>query len=119
MERSKKPMRPVQLLFICSMNQWRSRTAEEMYRGFPGYEAKSAGTAPGAKIRVTAGHLGWADWIFVMENKHRDYLEGKFPDALAGKRVVCLRIPDDFTYNDPDLVDLLKTGLSSHIDIPA
>ena len=108
---------PVHLLFICSRNKWRSRTAEELYRNFPGYAAKSAGTEPGSRQRVTEGLLGWADTIFVMETKHRDYLQRQFPEALAGKQVICLRIPDDFTYNDPELIDLLKASLSPYIPV--
>jgi predicted protein tyrosine phosphatase len=59
--------------------------------------------------------LGWADLIFVMEAKHRDYLRTKFPEAISDKKVICLRIPDDFTYNDPDLIALLKSNLSPYI----
>ncbi len=106
---------PTHLLFICSRNKWRSRTAEELYRDVPGYQAKSAGTEPGSRQRVTEGLIGWADLIFVMEAKHRDYLREKFPEAVAGKRVICLRIPGDFTYNDPELIDLLRMNLSPYI----
>ena len=53
-----------------------------------------------------------------MEARHRDYLRDKFPEALTGKRVICLRIPDDFTYNDPELIDLLKSALSPHLPLP-
>jgi predicted protein tyrosine phosphatase len=106
---------PVHLLFICSCNKWRSRTAEELYRDVPGYLTKSAGTEPGSRQRVTEGLIGWADLIFVMEAKHRDYLRDKFPEALTGKRVICLRIPDDFTFNDPDLIDVLQANLSPYI----
>jgi predicted protein tyrosine phosphatase len=109
---------PVHLLFICSRNKWRSRTAEELYRDFPGYVAKSAGTEPGARQRVTERLLGWADMIFVMETKHRDYLHAKFPEAIHGRKIICLRIPDDFTFNDPDLIDLLKANLSPHAPVP-
>jgi len=109
---------PVHLLFICSRNKWRSRTAEALYLNFPGYLAKSAGTKPGARIRVTEGLIGWADLIFVKEPEHRDYLRDKFSEALTGKKVVSLGIPDDFTYNDPDLIDLLKANLSPHLPVP-
>ncbi len=109
---------PVHLLFICSRNQWRSPTAETLYRNFPGYLARSAGTEPGSRQRVTEGLLGWADLIFVMEARHRDYLEEKFPEALAGRRVICLRIPDDYGYNDPDLIEMLKFSLSPHLPVP-
>jgi predicted protein tyrosine phosphatase len=109
---------PLHLLFICSRNKWRSRTAEELYRNFPGYAVKSAGTEPGSRQRVTEGLLGWAELVFVMETKHRDYLRAKFPEIIAEKRVICLRIPDDYGFNDPDLIDLLKANLSPHIKVP-
>lgn len=117
MARPKAPP-AVHLLFICSANRLRSPTAEELYRDFPGYIAKSAGTDAGARRRVTAGLLGWADWIFVMESRHRDYLRDKFPEALEGKQLVCLRIPDEFAYNDPELIELLKMNLSPHVPVP-
>jgi predicted protein tyrosine phosphatase len=109
---------PVHLLFICSVNLQRSPTGEKLYENFPGFVAKSAGTDAGARQRVTEGLLGWADWIFVMETKHREYLQRKFPEALSDKRLVCLRIPDDFAYNDPELIELLKMNLSPHIPVP-
>jgi len=58
---------PKRLLFICSRNRWRSPTAEALFDGVDGWEARSAGTEAGARVKVTAGHLGWADVIFVME----------------------------------------------------
>jgi predicted protein tyrosine phosphatase len=102
---------PTKLLFICSMNRWRSRTAEEIFRDTPGFQVKSAGTEAGARIRVTAGLLGWADQIFVMEPKHRAYLESKFPEAIADKPIHCLNIPDDFEFMDPDLIVTLQSAL--------
>ena len=117
MARPKGPQ-AVHLLFICSMGLQRSPTAENLYENFPGYVAKSAGTDTGARQRVTEGLLGWADWIFVMETKHREYLQRKFPEALAGKRLVCLHIPDDFAYNDPELNEILKMNLSPHVPVP-
>jgi predicted protein tyrosine phosphatase len=76
---------PVKLLFICSRNRLRSLTAEKMFEGMTGYQARSAGTQPEARILVTAGHLGWADLIFVMEKSHLQRLQQKFPEALVGK----------------------------------
>jgi len=109
---------PISVLFVCSRNKWRSRTAEELCRDLPGYLVKSAGTEPGARVRVTEKLLGWSQLIFVMETKHRDYLRAKFPEALIGRRLVCLRIPDDFTFNDPDLIDRLKAELSPYLPLP-
>ena len=104
-----------QLLFICSQNRWRSLTAERLLDGHSAYEARSAGTEPGARVRVTAGHLGWADVVLVMERKHADILRQKFPEALEGKPVVVLRIPDKFQFMDHILQDLLRERLREHL----
>ncbi|KAA9327504.1 protein tyrosine phosphatase [Hymenobacter busanensis] len=104
-----------QLLFICSQNRWRSLSAERLFDDHPHHEARSAGTEPGARVRVTAGHLGWADAVFVMERRHADILRQKFGEALAGKPVVCLRIPDKFQFLDAVLLDLLRERLREHL----
>jgi predicted protein tyrosine phosphatase len=106
---------PRQLLFICSQNRWRSLTAERLFDGHPHYEAHSAGTEPGARVRVTAGHLGWADVVFVMERRHADRLREKFGPALAGKPVVVLRIPDDYQFMDATLQQLLLDKLRAYL----
>src|SRR3954470_21766145 len=112
-------MAPIQkILFVCSRNRWRSLTAERMYDGFSRYAVKSAGTEAGARIRLTQGHIGWADLIFVMEKKHAQRLRLKFEEALAGKRIICLHIPDDYDYMQPALIDLLKAKLSEHVEVP-
>ncbi len=99
------------LLFVCSRNRWRSPTAEKMFHGVDGIQARSAGTETGARIKVTAGHIGWADIVFVMEKKHLRRLRERFSDELVGKRVVCLNIPDDFQFMQPELVTLLESAV--------
>ena len=105
---------PRQLLFICSQNRWRSLTAERLFDGHPALTARSAGTEPGARVRVSAGHLGWAEVVFVMEKKHADRLRAKFKDELRGKPVVNLRIPDDYQFQDAALVQLLRERLQAY-----
>ena len=107
----------MKLLFICSQNKIRSLTAEHMLQGVPGYSVKSAGTEPRSRIRVNEGHIGWADIIFVMEKKHLRILEDNFQENLDGKRLICLNIPDEFIYMEPDLIDELKAGISQHIEL--
>ncbi|WP_400190592.1 low molecular weight protein tyrosine phosphatase family protein [Hymenobacter sp. B81] len=114
------PLKPLpdsarQLLFICSQNRWRSLTAERLFDEHPHYQVRSAGTEPGARVRVTAGHLGWADAVFVMERRHADILRQKFGAALAGKPIVCLRIPDQYQFQDPALMELLRARLRPHL----
>jgi len=105
---------PRQLLFICSQNRWRSLTAERLFDDHPDISARSAGTEPGARVRVAAGHLGWADVIFVMEKKHADRLRAKFKDELRGKALVNLRIPNDYQFQDATLVALLRERLHAY-----
>jgi predicted protein tyrosine phosphatase len=105
----------IKLLFLCSRNQWRSPTAEALFKNHPRYDARSAGTTDRARIKVTACHLGWADTIFCMERKHADALRQKFPEESAAKPIVVLRIPDDFQRDDPALIALLREKLADHL----
>ena len=107
----------MKILFVCSRNRLRSLTAEKVFDGVGGHEARSAGTEAGARIRVTAGHLGWADLIFVMEKRHLSRLREKFGDALGGKEVVCLHIPDEYAYMDEELIDRLEASVAPHLDL--
>lgn len=100
------------LLFVCSRNQWRSPTAEKVWRNHPALAVRSAGTSAGARRRVTWDDLAWADVILVMETKHRQRLAADFGPALAGKTVHVLDIPDEYRYMDPELVELLETAVA-------
>ncbi|MFC5471054.1 low molecular weight protein tyrosine phosphatase family protein, partial [Cohnella suwonensis] len=106
------------LLFICSRNKWRSLTAEKIFDGYNGYEVRSAGTEEGARIKVTEGHIGWADLIFVMEKKHTRRLKDKFSSNLLQKQLICLDIPDDYKFMDEELIEILKTRVSEYIEVP-
>jgi predicted protein tyrosine phosphatase len=89
-----------------------------MYKGLAGYHVKSAGTSAGARIRVTEGLIGWADWIFAMEKRHVDILREKYRPLLEDKLLVSLKIPDDYEYMDAELIEMLKVRLSPHIEVP-
>ncbi|WP_333457290.1 methyltransferase domain-containing protein [Microcoleus sp. Pol10D4] len=111
-------MEKIKILFVCSQNKWRSLTAEKICQKVSGYSVRSAGTEKGARIRVTEGLLGWADLIFVMEKRHGDRLRSKFPESLEGKKVICLQIPDNYEYMEPELVELLQAKLNPYMGIP-
>lgn len=108
--------RPRKWLFVCSRNRWRSPTAEQIFHGVNGIQARSAGTEGGARVKVTAGHLGWADIVFVMEPKHRRRLREKFAEELAGKRLVCLNIRDDYEWMQPELITLLQSAVPACLE---
>jgi len=109
-------VRPWKLLFVCSRNRWRSPTAEQIFAGVVGIQARSAGTETGARIKVTAGHIGWADIVFVMEKKHLRRLRERFVDELDDKRVICLNIPDDYQFMEPELVTLLQAAVPPYLE---
>ncbi len=109
----------IKVLFVCSRNKWRSLTAETIFSNkLPGIDVRSAGTEQGARIKVTEGLLGWADLIFVMEKRHRQRLEQRYPQALIGKRIVRMDIPDVYPYMDEELISLLAAGVAEFIELP-
>lgn len=108
----------MKILFICSRNWRRSLTAEKLFAGTPGWQVRSAGTSDSARIRVTAGHVGWADVVVVMEKRHRERLESRFRDLLQARPVHCLFIPDEYEFMDPALVALLRTRLADVLPNP-
>src|ERR1700755_516340 len=80
------------LLFICSKNQWRSPTAELLFKNHAVHTARSAGTSDKARIKVNHKMIAWADVIFVMELKHLQILKQLFPEDISSKYVVVLDI---------------------------
>jgi predicted protein tyrosine phosphatase len=105
------------LLFICSRNQWRSPTAEDLFQSSSDYEARSAGTSDSARIRVGLRLLEWADQIIVMERKHVEILRARFPSFHPASSIAVLEIPDDYQRNDPELIELLKARLATLLQI--
>ncbi len=101
----KKCMR--RALFICSQNRLRSPTAEQVFSSWPGVETDSAGLGADATVCLSPEQIEWATIIFVMEKTHRNKLSARFKIHLNGKRVICLDIPDDYEYMQPELVKLL------------
>lgn len=102
------------ILFVCSRNRRRSLTAETIFKSQLAWEVRSAGTEESARIKVTAGHLGWADVIVVMEKRHKERLRQKYPEELAAKPCVCLFISDDYEFMDSNLVEILREKMREH-----
>lgn len=103
------------ILFICSRNQWRSPTGEAIYKRRQGLQVRSAGTEPSARVRASAKLVQWADLIFVMEKRHKQRLSQAFPDDMQDKSVVILDIPDDYQYMDEELISLIESGVAPYL----
>jgi len=103
------------ILFVCSRNKWRSRTAETIFKGHQHHDVRSAGTATDARIKVNEKLVNWADVIFVMEKRHKQLLQEKFDQSLTGKRIIILDIEDNYQYMDDELIAMLKTSVSPYL----
>jgi predicted protein tyrosine phosphatase len=57
--------------------------------------------------------------IFVMEPEHLERVQFEYGGMLAGKKIICLNIPDIYCYMEPDLIDELKAALRGHVEVPA
>ncbi len=101
------------LLFICSKNQWRSPTAELLFKDHPIHTARSAGTSDKARIKVNQKIIDWADVIFVMENKHRNILRQRF--NFTDQSIIILDIADDYQFGDAELIDILRVSLAGYL----
>lgn len=95
-------------LFICSQNRLRSPTAEQVFSSWPGVETDSAGLGGDASVPLSPEQIAWATIVFVMEKAHRRRLGERFRAHLNGKKVVCLDIPDNYSYMQPELVAILE-----------
>jgi predicted protein tyrosine phosphatase len=104
----------VKILFVCSRNRRRSLTAEKIFGGVPDWQVRSAGTAEGARVKVTEGLLGWADVVVVMEKRHKERLQEKFPETFDSARCRCLFIRDEYGFMEESLVTLLREKMQEH-----
>lgn len=104
---------PLKILFVCTINRMRSATAHRMYETDERFEVKSAGTDKSAHTVISLELLEWADAIVVMERYHRNAIRKHFADIYASKKIVCLYIPDNYDFMDPELIDILSAKFES------
>ena len=108
------PMKKI--LFICSANKDRSRTAEDYFTPkFLNYQFDSAGT--NQKICnqlgttfITEEQLRWATEVYVMEEKHYVAIRSLFGNNYSNK-IKILNIKDVYKYGDNDLKNVLENKL--------
>ena len=107
------------ILFVCTANVDRNRTAEDLYRSDPRYEVLSAGVASFATTPVTRDLLLWADRVFVMcerGDKHQTLLKLRFPEI--DRPIVDLDLEDRWPRGHPELVRRLLRRLAPHLGRP-
>jgi predicted protein tyrosine phosphatase len=98
----------VHVLFVCTMNKWRSPTAEKVYAKNDLVHARSGGTRKNAVRSINAGDLKWADVVLVMEEKHKQQLKSRFPGDVKFSKIRVLDIPDEYQFMDPEFVEMIQ-----------
>jgi len=94
------------LLFVCSAGLLRSATAANLFAK-KGYNTRSCGSTSYALIPFSENLKQWADKIFfVNEENYKDVIRHGFD--LEEETVQILNIPDNFEYNNPDLLKILE-----------
>lgn len=108
------------ILFICSANKDRSRTAEDHFsRIRPDNNYDSAGTNQKICFQLGTSYieekqLEWADCIYLMESKHRIAIEKLHGSNFSSKMKV-LNIQDHFQYGDRELIRIFEQKLNEII----
>ncbi len=105
------------LLFVCSRNQWRSPTAENIYKSRQGFNVRSAGTEPSARNKLSEKIMLWADVIFVMEKKHKQRIMENFGDVANASKIIILDIPDEYKFMDEELIEEITTKVDYYLDV--
>jgi len=104
------------ILFLCTANLHRSRTAEDYFKSLGGNNSfQSAGLSEkycskyGTRL-CTVELLKWADSIYVMEPMHQERIVEYAGDHYSDK-ITVLNIDDIYQYMQPELLDELKSNV--------
>lgn len=97
-------------LFICSLNERRSATAEHVARKL-GYLADSAGIESSAVRPLTGEAIDRAQLLICMDEKHVKHVLRLRPERSADIHV--WDIADRYAYGQPALIRLLQSRFRS------
>lgn len=104
----------MKILFLCTSNVNRSRTAEEYFRSeCPENEYRSAGLSEKYckkynSTLCTEQLLLWADKVYVMEQAHIDRVVSYVGNKYS-KKMISLEIEDIYQFMDQSLINELKS----------
>jgi predicted protein tyrosine phosphatase len=98
----------IRALFVSGRARTRGPTAAQVFADWQGVSTDFGGLGPDTDDALSPEQIDWADLILVMEQRHITRLSERFGPALAGRRIVNLRIPDRYAFMEPGLVALLR-----------
>jgi len=107
----------MKILFLCTSNVHRSRTAEDLFaKRYTQHQFKSAGLsakycAKEGSTLCTEEFLSWADKVYVFEKMHIDRIVESVGHQFEDKTFI-LNIDDIYGYMDESLCKLLINKLN-------
>ena len=102
------------ILFLCTSNKNRSKTAEDFYRvSCKHHEFKSAGLSQKYCLRYgstlcSIEMLSWADIVFVMQEFHKKRIAEHGGESYL-KKIEVLHIQDIYSYMQLELLEKLRS----------
>lgn len=110
------------ILFVCSANKDRSKTAEDYFSTiYPELNFESCGTnlqlcqSEGTNP-ISKAFVNRADIIYAMEFKHKEQINS-YTKAKHGKKIIVLGIQDRYKYYQKDLIELFIEKLDDQLKI--
>jgi predicted protein tyrosine phosphatase len=103
------------VLCVCSAGLLRSPTmVKVLLQRFKGMNPRAVGTSSDfALIPLDLAHLMWAEVILCADDSHKMFVESAMETGnLSGREVHSLKIPDDFSYGDPVLEDMIEAKVA-------
>jgi predicted protein tyrosine phosphatase len=105
------------VLCVCSAGLLRSPTAAFVLANEFDCNTRAAGlTTEFALIPVDDVLLEWADEVVCMEKAQAVSLRRLLEFQSLQTPVVCLNIPDDFSYRNPELIALIRAAYKGHLE---
>lgn len=110
------------ILFVCSANKQRSKTAEDYFsEHYSNINFQSAGTNIKLCRKEGTNSLDErmmqdSDLVFVMENKYKTEIRQITGKSYSDK-IIVLNIPDVYKYYDKELIDILSSKVEDYLNV--
>lgn len=105
----------MKILFVCGRGKKRSPTAGTIFRKNPKLSIRFGGISKQSNHQISKDDVLWADIIFVMEARQKEWINDNFR-GLKLPKIEILDIADEYEYMDEELVELLVERVGIDLD---
>ncbi len=104
------------VLVVCGRNKRRSRTAEFIFKNDMRFNIRSVGLSPQSPRQLKEQDMLWADLTLVMDNSQKKRISTMYRH-LDFAAIEILHIPDEYGYQDHELIELLKHKINASLQL--